>query len=237
MEYIILAAGVGSRLYPYTKNSPKCLVKVTQQETVIERTVRLITACDKDASITIVLGFCSEQIMDLLGSSCHYIINPFYKVTNSVASLWFARDILLRKKPTVILNADIVFSRSLAEEICSLPNETIIYYDSSIKSHGDYNVQLLDGYMVVMGKELDEYDGEYVGITKYDSISIQILYDEINNLVLEELYDQWYENGLVQLSLSGRHLFKAMDVCEYQWSEIDSIDNLLKIRNIIKKEN
>lgn len=236
MEYIILAAGIGSRLYPYTKNSPKCLVKVTQQETVIERTVRLIKEFDKEASVTIVLGFCSQQIMELLGISCHYIINPFYKVTNSVASLWFARDILLKEIPTVILNADIVFSRSLAKEICSLPNETIIYYDSSIKSHGDYNVQLLDGYMVVMGKELDEYDGEYVGITKYDGVGARILYDEINSLVLEELYDQWYENGLVQLSLSGRHLFKAIDVCEYQWSEIDSIDNLLKIRNIIKKE-
>lgn len=236
MEYIILAAGIGSRLYPYTKNSPKCLVKVTQQETVIERTIRLIKEFDKNASITVVLGFCSEQIIELLGNSCNFIINPFYKVTNSVASLWFARDILLKKNPTVILNADIVFSRSLAKEICSLPNETIIYYDSSIKSHGDYNVQILDGYMVVMGKELDEYNGEYVGITKYDSVGIQTLYDEINSLVLEELYDQWYENGLVQLSLSGRHLFKTIDVCEYQWSEIDSIDNLLKIRNIIKKE-
>lgn len=236
MEYIILAAGVGSRLYPYTKNSPKCLVKVTQHETVIERTVRLVNEFDESASITVVLGFCSKQIMELLGDSCNYIINPFYKVTNSVASLWFARDILLKRKSTVILNADIVFSRLLAKEICSLPNETIIYYDSSIRSHGDYNVQILDGHMVVMGKELDEYDGEYVGITKYDSDGVQILYDEINSLVLEELYDQWYENGLVQLSLSERYLFRAIDVCEYQWSEIDCIDNLLKIRRIIKKE-
>lgn len=53
---------------------------------------------------------------------------------------------------------------------------------------------------------------------------------------MEELYDQWYENGLVQLSLSGRHLFKTINVYEFQWSEIDSIDNLLKIRNVIKKE-
>lgn len=236
MEYVILAAGVGSRLYPYTKNTPKCLVKVAENETVIERSVRLISTLDPEANITIVLGFCSNQIKDLVGDKCNYIVNPFYKVTNSVASLWFAREILKKGKPTVILNADIVFSYAFAEEITAIPSDSIIYYDSSIRAHGDYNVQVLDGKMVVMGKELGEYDGEYVGITKYDSTGVLALLGEIDSLVLDELYDQWYENGLVQMSLAERYLFKAFDACDYQWSEIDSIDNLLKIRNIIQKE-
>lgn len=236
MEYIILAAGVGTRLYPYTKNTPKCLVKVSDTETVIERAVRLISTLDKEAEITVVLGFCSNQIMELLGNKCRYIINPFYKVTNSVASLWFARDTLLKGKPVVVLNADIVFSWALAKKITEVPSETVIYYDSSIHVHGDYNVQELDGYMVVMGKELEDYSGEYIGITKYDSSGAKKLFEEIDSLVMDELYDQWYENGLVQLSLSGRHLFRVVDVCDYEWSEIDSICNLLKIRNIIKDE-
>ena len=237
MEYVILAAGVGSRLYPYTKNTPKCLVKVSKNETVIERAVRLVKTFDSDASITVVLGFCSNQIKSLLGNKCKYIVNPFYKVTNSVASLWFAREILQKGNPTVILNADIVFSYSFAKQITSLPDTSIIYYDSSIRSHGDYNLQMLDGHMVVMGKELVEYDGEYVGITKFDSKGVLSLLDEIDGLIMDELYDQWYENGLVQMSLAEKYLFKAVDVCDYQWSEIDSVDNLLKIRSIIKKEN
>lgn len=237
MEYIILAAGIGTRLYPYTKNTPKCLVKVSENETVIERAVRLIKALDSDSSITVVLGFCSGQIEGLLGDKCQYIINPFYKITNSVASLWFAREILQRGNPTVILNADIVFSYSFAKQITTLPDDSVIYYDSSIRSHGDYNLQMLDGYMVVMGKELIEYDGEYVGITKYDSKGVLSLLEEIDDLIMDELYDQWYENALVQMSLTGKYLFKAIDTCDYQWSEIDSVDNLLKIRRIIKKED
>ena len=236
MEYIILAAGVGSRLYPYTKNQPKCLIKVSESETVIERAVRLIQKYDQTANITIVLGFCAKQIMDLLGNQCKYIINPFYRVTNSVASLWFAKDILLKNEPTVILNADIVFSKDFAKEITLPPAKSSIYYDSSIKAQGDYNVQVLDGKMIVMGKELIDYDGEYVGITKYDSEGVHLLYKEIEYMVNDELYDQWYENGLVQMSLNGQYSFVAVDSKEYEWSEIDSIDNLLRIRCIIQHE-
>lgn len=237
MQYIILAAGVGSRLYPYTKNSPKCMVKVSNNETVIERAVRLINTYDKDAQITVVLGFCADQIRNLLGNKSNYIFNPFYKVTNSVASLWFARDILKANEPTVILNADIVFSISLAKEITRIPEESIIYYDSSIKTDGDYNVQTLDDHMVVMGKELSYYSGEYVGITKYDKKGVNLLLNEVESMLNDELYDQWYENGLVQMSLTLRHSFKTFDVCDFQWSEIDSIDNLLKIREIIRQEH
>lgn len=236
MEYIILAAGVGSRLYPYTKNSPKCLVKVTNEETVIERAIRLIEKYDKKANITIVLGFQYRIVQELLGDRCNYIVNPFYKVTNSIASLWFAKDILQRGDDTVIMNADIVFSELYAKEICSLPDNSVIYYDSSIRANGDYNVQEIDNQMVVMGKELEEYSGEYAGITKFTKNDVAILLSEIDSMVFDDLYDQWYENALVQMSLNDRRAFKTFDVAEYEWSEIDSIGNLMKIRTIIKNE-
>lgn len=236
MEYIFLAAGVGSRLYPYTKNTPKCLVRVGDNETVIMRAMRLIRQYDKDANFTIVTGFCADMIEQNVTYPHTNVYNPFYKVTNSVASLWFAKNILIKGNAVVILNGDIVFSSEFAQEITSYPNESVIYYDSSIKTNGDYNVQVLDGNMVVMGKELTDYDGEFVGITKFTCEDLPCLLQEVDKLVNEGLYDQWYENGLVQLSLNGIKNFRAKDVSEYQWSEIDSIDNLLKIKKIIRNE-
>ena len=239
MEYIILAAGVGTRLYPYTKNTPKCLVRLSDGETIIERAVRLITENDKSAHVTIVVGFEKEKIQATLEKKyqCSYIFNPYYRVTNSVASLWFAKDILSKGESVTILNGDIVFSRELAQIITTSPKKDVILYDSSIRSHGDYNVLELDGEMVVMGKELDDYSGEYVGITRYTSQGAMMLCNEIENMVNDGLYDQWYENGLVQLTLMRKNTYSVFDVNEYQWSEIDSIDNLLKICKIIKNDN
>lgn len=212
------------------------MVKVSDNETVIQRAIRLIKEFDREAHITIVTGFCGDSIKSSLSNEYNFITNPFYKVTNSVASLWFARNVLKGNKPVVILNSDIVFSVDFAKEITSIPKNSTIYYDSSIQSHGDYNVQALNGKMVVMGKELSVYDGEYVGITKYVPEDLPALYAEVDKLVTEGLYDQWYENGLVQMTLNGEKLFQVTDAADFQWSEIDSIDNLLKIRRIINAE-
>lgn len=236
MKYIILAAGVGSRLYPYTKNSPKCLVKVTKDETVVERAVRLIKKYDPRAEIYIAIGFKGDSIKNKMGDKCQYVNNPFYAVTNSIASLWFINNHFHEESDITILNGDIVFSEEFAKEITKSPEHSMVYYDSSIKSHGDYNVQTLEDSMIVMGKELTTYDGEYVGISKIPARECMRFFNEIETMVNDGLFDQWYENALVQMSLNDTMEIKAVDVAYYEWSEIDSIDNLLKIRKIISKE-
>lgn len=53
MKALILAAGVGSRMGALTANNPKCMVKVTDEETIISRQLRqLCEAGIKEAVIT-----------------------------------------------------------------------------------------------------------------------------------------------------------------------------------------
>ena len=232
MTYILLVAGKGTRLHPLTMTYPKCLFKLSKDTTVIKRMVRLIKKHDNAAEIVVVTGFKGDVIQRELGSEVTYIYNPFYSVTNSVASLWFAREYLNRDQVTVI-NGDIVMSKAaIADVLCVKHDKPLILLDSSIKSEGDYNVQVDGEFVVVMSKNLKNYYGEYAGVTILTGdvrAEISIVMDE---MLREEQYDEWYENLLVRMIFRNNCHFHYCDICDYDWTEIDHVDDLVKAKRI-----
>lgn len=231
MTYIFLLAGKGSRMRPLTQNYPKSLFKLDKDLTVIEKMVKLVKAHDKHARIVIVTGFMHELIREAIPDVIN-VVNPFYSVTNSIASLWFARQ-YLNDDNIVIINGDIVTSEELVRDIICVPiNGASVLIDSSIKNDGDYNAQVIDSQIVVMSKGLNEYYGEYAGITKLDLNAAGLLKEEIEHMVNMGQYDLWYEEALVQLIFEKNFILNYHDVCDYDWTEIDSVNDLLFARKI-----
>lgn len=236
MKYIILAAGRGTRLYPLTKIQPKCLFKLNEKITVIERIIKQIKKYDSDSEIIVVTGFMKEKIKkELKNWNINFIENPFYEVTNSIASLWFVKELLT--EDTIILNSDIVISEELAQVIFGKKiKSTTVLLDSSIKIQGDYNVQISNEKVVVMSKELREYYGEYVGITLLKKEDLEMFKVEMNSMIDNSFYDQWYENVLVQLIFNQNFRLEYFDVSDYEWTEVDEVNDLIKAKRIQEKE-
>jgi len=61
------------------------------------------------------------------------------------------------------------------------------------------------------------------------SESISIVY---TNMVNKGYYDQWYENALVQMIFMHNFKLKYFDVCDYHWTEVDNVDDLLNAKQI-----
>lgn len=235
MTYILLVAGRGSRLFPLTLKQPKSLYKLDGDTTVLQRMVRLIKKNDANATIVIVTGFMHETIEKEV-KGVIFINNPFYGVTNSIASLWFARD-YMDADNVCIINGDIVMEEKLMEQIiCKQVIRPEILYDSSIRSNGDYNVQINNDTVLVMSKELDQYDGEYAGVTKLDRDSALRLRSVVENMVHEEMYDQWYENALVQMIFNYDFKLYYEDICNYKWTEVDCVSDMLLAKTIHLEE-
>lgn len=115
---LLLAAGTGSRLFPLTKSSPKCLTLVNEKS-ILER---LVTNLRKQGftRLVIVTGYQKECIMDYLGSkyenmSIEYIYSPLYLSTNNIYSLWMARNII--NEPFVLFESDLVLNTSLLDDM------------------------------------------------------------------------------------------------------------------------
>ncbi len=231
MTYIFLMAGKGSRLYPLTLNYPKSLYKLDKDTSILKRMVSLIRKYDADAEIVVVVGFMSEKIREEISEAVFYE-NPFYVVTNSIASLWFSRACLERENVTII-NGDIVVEERLVKDyICRRVKRPEVLIDSSIKNSGDYNVQVNDGRILVMSKELEDYYGEYAGITKLDQESSLKLKRCVEQMVQGGMYDQWYENALVQMIFNEDFQLYYKDIREYRWTEVDCVSDMLLAKQI-----
>lgn len=233
MIYIILVAGKGTRLQPLTIHYPKTLYKLDDNDTVIQRMVKLIRKHDQEAEIVVVTGFLHQRIEEGI-EGVTFVYNPFYAVTNSIASLWFAREYLERDHVTII-NGDVIMSDQLVKEVlCRKTQGALVLYDSSVKKNGDYNVSTIDDKVVVMSKQLEVYDGEYAGVVKMDRQAAAVFKTAMEEAIEYGLYDQWYEDVLVQMIFSDNFVLHCIDVRDYEWIEVDSVRDLVVAKKISK---
>src|SRR5665647_3681113 len=91
---LLLAAGLGSRLAPFTDAVPKCLVSMSGVP-ILERLVRSLDS-HGFKRLVIVTGYKAERIRDYLGESfggiaIEYIVSPLFETTNNIYSLWLTR--------------------------------------------------------------------------------------------------------------------------------------------------
>ena len=113
---LLLAAGTGSRLYPLTRNAPKCLTMVND----ISILERLIYSLQQNGfkRLVVVTGHLENCIREFLGDKVggieiEYIFSPLYRTTNNIYSLWMARKVI--DEPFLLLESDLVFDESLLD--------------------------------------------------------------------------------------------------------------------------
>lgn len=238
MTYIILAAGQGRNLQPLTLSHSKTLYKLDGNTTVLQRLVRSIRKHDKDAEIVVLVGFMYKHIQkELEDDNVVFVHNPFYTVTSSMGSLWFAKDYLQKENVTVI-NGDIVMSDSLINDvICSHTDIPYVLLDSTKTDENKYNVQVQGEKVCVMSKNLTEFIGNYASVVKLDAVSSRFMLEQLDLMVNEGMYNLFFEDALVQMIFDKNFELYFRDIKNYRWTEVDNVDDLIKARLIQAESN
>lgn len=233
MTYIILAAGKGSNLQPLTLNYPKTSFRLDENTTVLQRMVRTIRKHDKDAEIVVVVGHLADMVKkELHEENCKFVLNPFYEVTNSISSLWFARQYLERENVTIV-HGDVVFDNDIIENYLVKPTDhPYVLTDSTRVVPGNYNAVIRDSQILVMSKKLENFSAQYCCMTKLDAVSSRLMKAEIDNMIKNNMYGQFFEDALVQLIMFNDFQLLSEDIAGKGWSEVDTVDDLLKAQQI-----
>jgi choline kinase len=113
---LILAAGLGSRLGPNTKECPKCLVPVAGTP-ILERMIDSLGEHGINSFI-IAVGYLSGNIRQFVEErypdlDIRFVENPDYASTGSVYSLDLALDALAPRRNVLLLEGDVVIEPAL----------------------------------------------------------------------------------------------------------------------------
>ena len=233
MTYIILAAGKGSNLHPLTLKYAKTSYKLDENTTVLQRMVRSIRKEDKNAEIVVVVGYRADDIKkELDGENVKFVMNPFYEVTNSISSLWFARDYLEREN-VAIVHGDVVFSDEIISSYLTKPTDyPYVLVDSSVQKPGAYNAVVKGNNVLVMSKKLENFSAKYCCMTKLDPVSSRLLKQEVDEMVNSNMYDQFFEDALVQMIMFHDFQLSCVDISGMKCAEVDGVDDLLNAQMI-----
>ncbi|MCL5018850.1 MAG: phosphocholine cytidylyltransferase family protein [Candidatus Pacearchaeota archaeon] len=236
MKGLILAAGIGNRLYPVTKKIPKCLIKVGKKR-ILEH---ILDGFDYAGikEVIIIVGFNKEKVKEKIGTSYRglnicYGVNDFFKSTNNLYSLWCAKEFI--DGPFIQCHGDIIPNREIIKKVLDSPLEDAVVIDSNPKNMvEDANrVKMQNGKIIDINKILllNESAGRAFGIYKFSKQSAIDYYKHIEQNVYKHL-NAGFEIGLRPL-LKEKN-FQPLDINGYPFAEIDTISDLKEARKKIK---
>jgi len=244
MKSIILAAGEGTRLRPYTLERPKCMVEV-DGVSLLDRQLDVLEKSGVKENI-IIGGYLSEKLSDR-GSKLY--LNPEYDKTNMVWTLFCAEEEL--KGDVIVTYGDIVYSKDILDKLIKSDAEISVVVDMEWEAYWRARLDdpledaetlklSMDGNILEIGQKpnsLDEIEGQYIGLMKFSGAGLE----KMKSLFYEakksgKLGDRPVENAymtdLLQAIIDDGFPIQAVPV-NSPWVEVDTVDDL---KNEVTKE-
>ncbi len=237
---LILAAGEGKRLRPFTNDQPKGLVSFLGKPLIKYQTDVLKALAIYDIAIS--TGYKAEKFSQL-GFQTYY--NPLFDTTNMVESLFSARSFLEKAKGDLLISyGDIIYEKKNLETVLTTEGDVVVMVDSrwhdlwAARNENPLNdAETLkygkNGQIIELGKKpksLDEIEGQYTGLIKVKHNKIANLiefYDQLDRALLynDRAFQQMYMTSFLQLMIESGWMVVPAKVAN-GWLEFDTVADL-----------
>ncbi|MGH7860172.1 MAG: NTP transferase domain-containing protein, partial [Candidatus Binatia bacterium] len=157
LPVVILAAGRGRRLAPFTDGTPKCLVPVGSTSAL-----GLLFAWlrgRKPAEVILVTGHACDRIRRFLSEESapfpvREVFNPKYDSTNNIYSAVLSRDFC--PDGFLLLNSDLICHPRILDAAVEGPPSTFLVVDPTLPPRPEaMKVRYAGDRLVAIGKDLD----------------------------------------------------------------------------------
>lgn len=237
LKIIILAAGEGTRLHPYTFDRPKCMVEI-DGVSLIDRQLEVIKSEGID-DIVIIGGYKSEM---LKRGDIKLKVNTRYFETNMVWTLFSAEEEL--EGDVIVSYGDIVYSKNILKALIESREDIAVTIDKKWESYWrERNENPLDdaetlklrkdGTISEIGQKptsLKEIEGQYMGLMKFSSEGVRQIKSafhkalESGKLMGNEV-ENAYMTDLLQSIINMGFKVASVEIDE-DWVEVDTVEDL-----------
>ena len=226
---LLLAAGTGSRLFPLTQKSPKCLTLVNETS-ILERLIKSLNQ-HGFKRLVVVTGHLEDCIRDFLKTwagniKIEYVFSPLYKTTNNIYSLWMGRKII--NEPFMLIESDLIFDPSLLTEML-YPDRIAI---ARMKPWLNGSTVTLNPSNKVNAFHSDAINGsneiKYKTVNIY-SLSVSSWYrviEKLNQYILAGRVNDYYEAVFRQMVVEKSLSLQAVHFDHKPWYEVDTMEDL-----------
>ena len=241
MRAIILSAGQGRRLMPLTANTPKCLLPVDSGRSVLELQLDALVQCGI-RSITVMVGFGADKVESFLAQSeyrhldIHTRYNPFFATADNLITCWLA--ISEMSDDFVLLNGDTVFETAVLRRLLASQYAPVTVAIDRKNEYGDDDMKVTLEWgtrLRAVGKGIPPalIDGESIGVMAFRGEGIEAFRTALDRAVRNPAaLSKWYLDVID--AMAGPMLVKSVSIEGLWWAEIDSPDDLAKVRSDLR---
>jgi len=228
---VILAAGLGSRLRPYTDHHPKGFIPVHGTPIVIQSIEKLITL--GVTRIIIGTGYMKShyEALQVRYPQVTCVENPDYEVTGSMATLACCQQ-AIGSDGFLLLESDLVYPQYALSALMSVDFPTVML-GSGMTQSGDevyiqYDAQFRLQKLSKKPDELDHISAELVGINKISTVMLTQMVDYFNQANQPKLD---YEGTMALIGAENQSVY-VHKIDDLPWCEVDTEDHLKRAHQL-----
>ncbi|MCE3037123.1 phosphocholine cytidylyltransferase family protein [Helicobacter sp. faydin-H20] len=246
MRVLILAAGMGKRLMPLTRDVPKCMV-MYKNKALIDYLLEVFQSLEVD-KIALVGGYKFEVLQEFTQGriDCFYE-NKNFDSTNMVSTLFCAKEFLeqcIRDSQDVLISyADIIFTKKVLFKMMEYKGDVGVGINTKWRLLWEKRfanplddaetLKIMQGKIKEIGKKpksYEEIEGQYMGLFKISHQFLPVFMEFYTMLDSQKIYDgkdfaNMYMTSFLQQIIDRFDNVEPIFI-DGGWREIDSIEDL-----------
>lgn len=241
MHAIILAAGVGSRLFGDSRTQPPKSLIEFDGKTLLARHIAFLQKIGV-TKLTLVAGY-RKDLVTKEAAACapegflEIVENPMYR-GGSIISMWYARETYRRGESVLFMDADVLYDTEILTRLIDSAWDSAFVYDEDLDEGDDpVRICLRDGAVVDFGKRIvGQFDamGEWPGFMKVSAETGPLIAASLENYIEGGQLMATYEEAIRDVIVGGpQGVFGIVDISDLDWVEIDFPEDLERAREVI----